>query len=278
MPNISCSTDYKLALKSSLYDFTSARDFYREATTAGGVGMHKGLLRKYVEYQAVLLSPVAPHWSDYVWSEVLNKPDTIQNALWPKVPEPSASLTAARDYVRATSSAITSAEGAQLKKKSKGKTVTFDPKLPKKLTIFAAASFPAWQNQYIELVREEFAKTKLEDDKDLIARVKKMGDPKKAMPFVQGLKRSLQNGEKPSSVFDRALPFDELKVLEEMVVGLKKTTGCKDIEVILAKEGGKAGEVVVGLQGKGTKVDSLPQSAEGAIPGNPAFYFENIAS
>lgn len=260
-----------------MYDFTSARDFYREATTAGGVGMHKDLVRKYVEYQAILLSPVAPHWSDYIWSEVLNKPDTIQNALWPKVPEPLAQLTVARDYVRATSSAITSAEGAQLKKKSKGKTVAFDPKLPKKLTIFAAASFPEWQDQCIELVREEFEKSKLVDDKDLIARVKKMRDPKKAMPFVQNLKRSLQSGKPPSSVFDRTLPFDELKVLEDMVVGLKKTTGCEDIEVILAKDGGQAGQVVVGLQG-GSKVESLPQSAQGAIPGNPTFHFENIPS
>jgi leucyl-tRNA synthetase len=266
-----------LAIKSALYDFTSARDFYREATTASGIGMDKDLLLKYIEYQALILTPIAPHWADYIYQEVLHTSGTIQNALWPKVPEPSASLTSAREYVRSTSSNITSAEAAQLKKKSKGKQVTFDPKLPKKLTIFAAASFPAWQDQYIELVRQEFEKTGLKDDKDLLERVKKMGDPKKAMPFVQSMKRSIMSGEEPRKVFDRSLPFDELKVLKEMVTGLKKTTGCKEVEIVLAKEGGKTGEVVVG-DGEGSKREGLPQPAEAAVPGLPTFYFENVSA
>ena len=238
--------------------------------------MHKELVLKYVEYQALLLAPIAPHWSDYIWCEVLGKPNTIQLALWPKVDEAVTSITAAREYVRMTSSAILSAEGNQLKKKSKGKAVSFDPKFPKKLTIFAAASFPAWQDQYIELVRKEFEATGLKDDKDLVARVKKMGDPKRAMPFVQGLRRSLQAGEKPSSVFDRSLPFDELQVLKEMVVGLKKTTGCKEIEVVLVKEGGTVGELIIGSVASSGKIENLPQSAGGAVPGIPAFHLENI--
>ena len=66
-------TIYKLALKSALYDFTGARDFYREATTAAGVGMHKDLVLRYIELQALLLAPVTPHWSDFIWQEVLRK-------------------------------------------------------------------------------------------------------------------------------------------------------------------------------------------------------------
>lgn len=247
--------------------------------------MHKALVTRYIELQALILAPIAPHWSDYIWQEVLHRPQTIQNALWPTVPEPSPSLTAAREYVRNTSSNITSAEGVQLKKKTKGKAVSFDPRAPKKLTIFAAAAFPAWQDRYIELVRSTFEKTSLHQqqeqggDKELLDAVKKMGDPKKAMPFVQGLKRQLANGEKPDKVFDRKLPFDELAVLREMVTGLKKTTGCREIEVVLVKEGGKVGEVVVGVGGeKGAERQGLPQAAEGAVPGLPTFFFENIAA
>jgi leucyl-tRNA synthetase len=64
---------YKAALKSSLYDFTSARDFYREATTAAGIGMHDALVMKYIELQALVLTPIAPHWSEHVWLEILKK-------------------------------------------------------------------------------------------------------------------------------------------------------------------------------------------------------------
>jgi leucyl-tRNA synthetase len=67
------ATNYKLALKSSLFDFTSARDFYREATIAAGIGMRKDLVLRYIELQALLLAPIAPHWCDYIWQELLHK-------------------------------------------------------------------------------------------------------------------------------------------------------------------------------------------------------------
>ncbi|KAF9641759.1 hypothetical protein BFW01_g1742 [Lasiodiplodia theobromae] len=56
-------TFVKLALKSGL-----------EATTAIGIRMHAKLVLKYVELQALLISPTAPHWSEYIWQEVMQKP------------------------------------------------------------------------------------------------------------------------------------------------------------------------------------------------------------
>lgn len=94
---------------------------------------------------------------------------------------------------------------------------------------------------------------------------------KKAMPFVQSLKKRLiTTKETPETVFDRKLPFDEFQVLKEMTVNLKKTTGAKEIEVVAVDEGGKTGEVV----GSGEKREGL--QAENAVPGQPAFSFVNV--
>lgn len=268
-------TNYKLALKSALYDFTSARDFYREASTAAGIPMHKDLVFRYIELQALLLTVIAPHWSEYIWLEVLHKPSTIQNALYPDVPAPNASLTAAREYVRATASNITSAEAAQQKKKAKGKDIGYDLKKPKKLTIFAAAKFPAWQEKYIDLMRESWnPKTKSVDDKEVNGKIAKMGEMKtnkKVMPFVQGLKKRLQAGEKEEVVFERKLAFNEIKMLENMVPGLKKAAGLAEVEIVKVDETGKAGTVP-----GGGPVEGLPAQAEAAVPGVPTFGFENV--
>jgi leucyl-tRNA synthetase len=265
-------TNYKLALKSALYDFTSARDFYREACGAANIKMHKELTLRYIELQALLLCVIAPHWSEYIWLEVLGKTETIQNALWPTVPAPIATLTAEREYVRATSSSITSAEAAQQKKKAKGKDIAYDPKKPRKLTIFAADKFPAWQEKYIDMVREVFdEKTMTVNDKELAPKISKMGEMKKAMPFVQGLKRRLLAGEKPQTVFDRKLAFDEINTLKEMVPGLKKAAGLTVVDIVHVAEGGKKGTLV-----GGGEVDGLPQVAEVAVPGVPTFHFENV--
>lgn len=202
------------------------------------------------------------------------KPETIQRARFPDVPEPSPALSAALVYVRSTSSNITSAEAAYVKKINKGKTINFDPRKPKKLTIFAAKKYPTWQEKYIDLVREAFDATSISvNDKELNGKVAKFGEMKKAMPFVQGLKKRLVTmKENPETVFERKLPFDELQVLGDMVDTLKKTTGCKVIDVISVEEGGKVGSVL----GSGETREGLPNVAESAIPGSPTFSFENI--
>ena len=102
-----------------------------------------------------------------------------------------------------------------------------------------------------------------------------MGETKKAMPFVQALRRRLVGGgEKPESIFERMLPFDELATLREMVAGLRRTTGCKAVDVVAVEEGGK-GRVVVG-EGEGRVREALGSSAEAAVPGMPTFQFENV--
>ncbi|KAF9883481.1 cytosolic leucyl tRNA synthetase [Aspergillus nanangensis] len=265
-------TNFKLALKSALYDLTSARDVYREAATTAGLGMHRDMILRYIELQVVLMAIIAPHWAEYVWLEVLKKPESIHNARFPEVPEPSVSLSAAAAYVRTLSSNITSSEATLTKKLAKGKSSNFDPKKPKKLTIFAAKKFPVWQEKYIDLVREAFDGLSLSfNDKELSAKVGKLGEMKKAMPFVQSLKKRLIGKESPEIVFDRKLPFDEFAVLQEMIGGLKRTTGCKEITVVAVNEGGKTGEVL----GSGEQLEGL--SAENAVPGSPTFTFANIA-
>ncbi|KAI9804687.1 MAG: cytosolic leucyl tRNA synthetase [Piccolia ochrophora] len=274
-------TMYKAALKSGLYDFISARDFYRESTTAAGIGMHYNLILRYIELQALLITPIAPHWAEHIWLEVLKKPTTVQKALFPTTTPASPSLTSARDYIRTTTSNILSAEASQLKKQARGKNTAFDPRRPKKLTIYAATSFPAWQDRYLEFVRAAFDATHLTvDDKRLNADVAKGGEMKKAMPFVQGLKRRLLGGkETPEEVFGRDLGFDEVAVLKEMVIGLRRTTGCTVVEVVKVDEGGKNGVVVVGGEDgekKGERREGLPGVAAGAVPGAPGFFFENV--
>lgn len=269
-------TNYKAAIKFGLYDFISARDFYREATKAAGVGMHAALVRKYVELQALMVTVVAPHWAEHIWLEVLQKPDTVQNARFPSVPATDPGLTAAREYVRATSSNITSAEGAQLKKMAKGKQTAYDPKRPKRLRVFCATSFPAWQESLIEIVRRNFAEMKV--DVAAVSKEIPKTESKRAMPFVQQLKKNLESGVDTATVFERRLGFDEVAVLREMVPGLKQTVQkCAAVEVIVVEEGGKRGRVV-GARGEtdGEVTGDLPPVAENAVPGQPSFYFENV--
>lgn len=269
-------TNYKAALKSGFYDFIGARDFYREATKAAGIGMHHDLVKLYVELQALMITVVAPHWSEHIWLEVLKKSDTVQNALFPKVPEQQIHLTSARDYVRSTQSNITSAEGQQLKKMQKGKQTSYDPKKDKKLSIFYATAYPAWQDGIIEIVRKNFSDLKV--DVGAVSKSIPKAESKRAMPFVQQLKKNLESGVDANIVFDRKLAFDEAAVLKEMVPGLQQTIQrCAVVELVAVELETKKGQVAGGSSGVkvGEERAELPQAAENAVPGQPTFFFEN---
>ncbi|KAF2205196.1 leucyl-tRNA synthetase [Delitschia confertaspora ATCC 74209] len=266
-------TMFKLALKSGYYDFMAARDFYREATKAAGLGMHEDLVKRYIELQTLLITPIAPHWAEYIWMEVLKKPETVQNALYPEVPVAKPGLTAARDYVRTTSSNITSAEGQQVKRLAKGKAALFDPAKDKKITIFAASAYPAWQTKYIDMLRKDYPNI---DIKALSKSIDK-AESKKAMPFINNLKRRLDNGESADVVLDRKLAFDELATLRAMVPGLKQTIRhCVQVEIVSVDEGGKTGVVVNEDGTQGEKRSELPGTAASAEPGSPSFAYENV--
>lgn len=125
-----------------------------------------------------------------------------------------------------------------------------------------ALTYPKWQNKYIDLVREAFNEVTLTvNDKELNPQVQKLGEMKKAMPFVQSLKRRLAN-EPPKTVFERKLVFDEVETLKQVLPALRKNTGCQQIDVVVVEECGK----------------SLSSIAENAEPGNPKFEFENISA
>ncbi|KAF2754237.1 leucyl-tRNA synthetase [Pseudovirgaria hyperparasitica] len=258
------TTNYKAALKSGFYDFTAARDSYRISTTSAGVGMHHDCVHRFVELQAQMICVIAPHWSEHVWREILNKPSTIQSVPFPEVPEPRESLTAISSYIRSIMATISSLEGTQQKRIAKGKHSNYDPNQFKRLTIFAAKSWPAWQIEYIDLVREMFDGVTLD--------VKKVGekinraDMKKAMPFIQLLKRRLESGESRSTVFERKLGFDEIKVLGELAPSLKATIPkLKEVDIFLVQD--DAGS---------DKLNALPKAASLAEPGSPSFEFANL--
>lgn len=246
---------------------------YRDATAS--IGMHQDIILDWIKRQALMLTPIAPHFAEYLWQEVLKQPTSVQNELFPKPSAPvDKALSAAQKYVNQVSSNVASTETAQMKKKAKGKGVAYDPKQPKKLAIYVALKYPGWQEKYIDLVREAFDAVSLSVNIKAVTPKIEKAEMKKAMPFVQGLSKRLQ-AEKPEAVFDRKLPFDEVETLRNVVPQLKKLTGAQVVEVVVVEEGVKTGKRVVGEK-EGETVDVLPPGADSAVPGEPKLEFVNI--
>lgn len=261
-------TNYKSALKYGLFDFQSARDYYRDSVES----MHKDLVQKYILNQALLLAPIAPHFSEFLYKEICGQTGSVQTAAFPRASKPvSQGLLDSLEYVKELARAVREAEAVVLKSK-KGKAEV-DPSKPALVTLLVASSFPEWQDEYIELVRQLFEANTLNDNKVIKEKVGK--DMKRAMPFINFLKQRLAK-ESPKTVFNRKLTFDEGELLKQVVPNLtKSTTTVKiaEIKLISFPHGSKIGTDI--LTGEEVEITATGKVVEAAVPGEPGIIIKN---
>ncbi|KAI5950943.1 CDC60 [Candida jiufengensis] len=265
-------SNYKQALKYGLFDFQIARDFYRESVNSS-IKMHKDLVLKYIEYQALMLAPIAPHFAEYLYKEVLNKKGSVQTTQFPKPSKPvSKPVLDALEYVRYVSRSIREVEGSGLKKrKGKSDLETGDSV---KLTLLVSNTFPEWQDNYIEFVRELFDKQQLSDNSLIKQKVGK--DMKRAMPFINQLKQRL-NTEDPNLVFNRKITFNEIEILQKVLSIIKNSTfsvKVNDMEIISFDNGSDKGKNI--LTGEDVEISIKSKIKENAVPGEPGIILTKI--
>ncbi|KAJ2161605.1 cytosolic leucyl tRNA synthetase [Coemansia sp. RSA 552] len=261
-------TMYRDALKSGFYEFTKARDWYLNVTANGG--MHPTLLRKYIRRQVIQLCPITPHWAEHVWKTVLGNASSIMDARWPTDLPSDADYTllAAGDYVRKMVRSVRDAEMAlekRNKKKKKGGNGAneFDPAKPRALDIYVAFEFPAWQEEVVSVLRDNFdAATSKFDDKQVLATLGSRGalKNKKTMPFAQEIKKRV--ALIGSKAFDRAVHFKETELLAEIIGYLERNLGYATINIIDLSDASNLSE-------------DQARASEVAVPGEPSFLIYN---
>ncbi|EAU87569.1 leucine-tRNA ligase [Coprinopsis cinerea okayama7 len=268
------ATNYKDALKYGFYELQSARDWYREVTS--DVGMHQDLVLYWIRIAALVITPLAPHFAEHIWSGILNQPQSIQLALWP-TPSTPVDRTAieAGHYMRGTIKTIRDAETTLLKmmaKAAKGKKVggdaPFDPKKPKSVRVYVATEFPEWQNISVDVVKQAYDEKegKVDDAKVRQLLIEKgLIKDKRVMPFIQAFKKRMaQYGAE--TAFRRTLLFNESEVLRELLPYLKKTLHLIDAEVLSVDEARQR-------EGEPGFTKSIIDASE---PGAPGFEYRNV--
>lgn len=267
-------TNFKAALKLGLFDFQTARDYYRDSV-GHTIGMHKDLVLKYIKTQALLLAPVAPHIAEYFFKELLGNSGSVQTSKFPRAEQPvSKEYSDALEYIRGLARSIREAEGNVLKKKKGGKPSEVDVNKPAKVTVFVSSSFPEWQANYISLVEELFRSQSLDDNQKIKERVGK--DMRRAMPFISLLKQRLTT-ENPETIFNRELTFNEIDVLIKTIDNLKKATysiNVEQVEIISVEDGSKKGKNVV--TGEDYEITVTGKVIDSAVPGEPGILIKNI--
>ena len=66
---------FKEALRVGFFELQAARDKYRELCGEGG--MARQLVLQYIQWQAIILSPICPHVCEHVWELLGNEVWTV---------------------------------------------------------------------------------------------------------------------------------------------------------------------------------------------------------
>jgi valyl-tRNA synthetase len=73
------------------------RDAYR--LQLGADAMHAGVVSTYIDASVRILAPIAPHWADHVYRNLLKAGETVLTAGWPQLPPADAALRMAADFI-----------------------------------------------------------------------------------------------------------------------------------------------------------------------------------
>lgn len=206
---------FKEALRTGFFELQAARDKYRELSLDG---MHLDLIMHFIEVQALLLSPICPHITEFVWT-LIGKKSSIVKAKWPVFGPINEIQIKSSQYLMDTAHSLR----VHLKNYSQGiktKSNPNPPPVPKPDTVelWVAKTFPEWQNCILETLKSYYEKTgALPDNKTLSVEFGKKEAlkkyMKKVMPFVQATREKLE--KLGPSALAVTLEFDEAQILKD---------------------------------------------------------------
>ncbi|XP_018406074.1 PREDICTED: leucine--tRNA ligase, cytoplasmic [Cyphomyrmex costatus] len=223
---------YKEALRTGFYELQAARDKYLQLSPK----VDLKLIKKYIEIQIILLSPICPHVCEYIWGDLLKKDGSILNAKWPTVGKINEILIKSSQYLMDTAHTFRILlKNYMTPKKSKTKNDITSIEKPSQGIIWVAKTYPPWQSVILTTMREMYFKNgnKLPDNKVLSTAFASKTELKKymkrVMPFVQLIKEKMETDG--LSVLNLTLDFNEFDVLEMNKEYLKNTLGLYDIVI-----------------------------------------------
>lgn len=249
---------FKEALRTGFFEYQELRTKYKEI--CGSRGVHGPSTRRFIETQAIILSPICPHICQKIW-KLLGNEGFVAISSWPNICNYDEDLHKSFVYLNESVHEFRVRLGKfqappKAKKGQAGPAVV--PKASK-ASIYVAKTFPPWQATISQIIQDLYIEHngQLPDNKAIASKLAKCDSlkkyMKKAMSFAEYRKQLVADlGEQ---AFNLTVPFDEIKVLEENITYLKSSLEIDDITI----------------QDSSTSED--PKIVEDCCPSNPSIRF-----
>ena len=91
-----------------------------QVAVRSGIKMHRGLCRRFVETQVMVLAPICPHWATHVWTSMLGHGRSPLWGPWPTVAAEDANVTKSWAFLKDSVKALRAVVGKEKKDKNAG--------------------------------------------------------------------------------------------------------------------------------------------------------------
>lgn len=229
---------FREALRCSFFEYQELRTKYKEI--CGSSGLHADLIKRFIETQAIILSPICPHIAQKMW-ELLGKEGLIAQARWPDNQQIDEDLHKSYVYLNDTvhEFRIRLRNYQTAPKAKKGQTAPPVALKAVRAIIYVAKNFPPWQATICQTLHDLYIEHngQMPDNKIISSKLAKCDNlkkyMKKVMPFAEVRKQLiLKLGE---DAFNLMLPFDEADVLNANMNYLQNSLELENITVVDAE-------------------------------------------
>ncbi|RAL52879.1 hypothetical protein DM860_007647 [Cuscuta australis] len=219
---------FREALKTGFYNLQASRDEYR--LMCGPTGMNRDLLWRFVDVQIRLITPICPHFAEYVWRVLLEKEGFVVKASgWPKADEPDLNLKWANKYMQDLISRM-----RKLLRKKMSKKGSNEKKLGVSVVVVVKEEFDGWNAECLRILRGKYDKEEccFAPNREILDALEKssLSQPlEPCMPFIRF--KQDETSEFGVRALDLKLPFEEMKLLEENLELIKTQVGVKNVQL-----------------------------------------------
>ena len=264
---------FREALKTGFYDLQAARDEYRFSCGMGG--MNRDLLWRFMDVQTRLMTPICPHFAEYVWKELLRNEGFVVKAGWPEADTPDLTLKLANKYLQDSIVSMRKLLQKQVSgPKRADKSISSSAEnRPTVGLIYVAEQYDGWKAECLKILQSKFntETSSFATDQEILealqqSEIGQEGNFKETqklcMPFLRFKKdEAIAVGVQ---ALDLKLPFGEVEVLEENLELIKRQLGLEEVEVLSAAD-------PEAIQKAGQYASLLNQNPPS--PGNPTAIF-----
>ncbi|KAL0488015.1 leucyl-tRNA synthetase [Acrasis kona] len=221
---------YKNVILHAWYDLQSTLKTYVQSCADSNIGMSKPLVDLFIRVQTIIMAPITPHTSEYVWSTLLNQSGSVLDAEWPKAGAVDKILLDQQDYLEGSYHSFR-AQYAKDKKKLKNAK-------PTRALIYVADRYNEWQIKTLEIMAKMYDANQdnLKDNNAVAKEISKVFTDKKqvgmAMSFAAWKIQQIPKGGRDS--LNLVPLFNEMELLKGNMDALREVTGTENVEVYSA--------------------------------------------